>query len=99
MRIHSMARPVTFLAAGLILSAALAGCACDKAGASGESTKSTAINTVCPIGGHDAEATIVRTWKGQNIAFCCDGCTAKWDKMADAQKDEILTLAQANKTK
>ncbi len=61
------------------------------------------VNTVCPIGGDDFEtkdrpASLARTVNGQNVGFCCDHCTAKFDKMDDAGKANVLKTAMANGT-
>ena len=61
------------------------------------------VNTICPIGGDDFEAKdrpseLVRTVNGENIGFCCDHCTAKFDKMSEQKKAEVLAAARANKT-
>jgi len=36
-------------------------------------------------------------YKGQKVGFCCPGCTKKWDKMNDTQKDAALAAAIAKK--
>lgn len=62
------------------------------------------VNTICPIGGHEFQpeghdAALTRTHKGTVIGFCCDGCTSAWDSMAEAERDVVLGLAKANKSK
>ena len=84
---------------GVVGVLALAGCAGQNGKTAAAENKGGAINTMCPIGGHEVDTTVVREWKGQTIAFCCDHCTAKWDKMADADKDKVLTVAQGNTAK
>jgi RND family efflux transporter MFP subunit len=59
------------------------------------------INTRCPIMGTpiDPEAvpdSLIRQYKGHNVAFCCPGCPAQWDALSDAQKDSRLTAAGVN---
>lgn len=36
-------------------------------------------------------------YKGQKIGFCCEGCTKKWAKMTDAQRDQMVAAAIAKK--
>ena len=48
-------------------------------------------NVRCPIMGTKMKLTNVpknlrRVHKGQNVAFCCAECPAKWDKLSDAEK-------------
>ncbi len=79
-------------------------CSCEGEEESEEHAALTTINTICPIGGDEFEATgheasLVRTYKGKNIGFCCSNCVNKFDKMADAEKDGILSLAVANQVK
>jgi YHS domain-containing protein len=51
------------------------------------------VNTMCPIGGHDANAQLTRTYKGTTVAFCCEGCTDEFDKGTDAFKADIVAKA------
>lgn len=37
----------------------------------------------------------VESWKGKKVAFCCDGCVNKWEKLTDAQRDEALVKVAA----
>lgn len=88
------------LALGLSLTLALPACKSnDKAGAqaSSEAAAVTPVNTICPIGGHDADATLTSSYKGKTIAFCCDGCKSDFDGGDTARKDEVLGRALANK--
>lgn len=61
--------------------------------------KVVAVNTVCPIGGDDfgKSPSATRSYKGTSVGFCCDHCTAKFDKMTDAEKENVVNLAKANK--
>jgi len=86
----------------------LTGCSADKRGAATTDTKAdrlTVINTACPIEPDDTfeltnrPAELVRVVNGQNIGFCCDHCTAKFDKMDEKQKGDVLKAAMANKAK
>jgi hypothetical protein len=69
---------------------------------SGPETHIVYANTACPIMGSaidPAKVTeaLTRTYKGQKIAFCCNGCPALWDKLDDAQKDAKLKAALKTK--
>lgn len=84
----------------LALSPVFAGCASNsKAGTTVGPV--TTINSICPVQGDEFDNTNVdpshmREWKGQKIGFCCSSSYKKFDKMTDAQKDEVLARAQAN---
>lgn len=103
MKLITKGIPVLFAIAGL----ALAGCSTNKEGAAKAAdvkpARMTVINTVCPMEPDDSfEATdrpaeLVRTVNGQNIGFCCDHCTAKFDKMSEEKKAQVLSAAKANK--
>jgi len=67
-----------------------------------KATPGKPVNSMCPIGGdefnpdgHPVELT--RVYQKTTIAFCCDHCVAKFDKMDSADKDKVLALAKANK--
>jgi hypothetical protein len=52
-------------------------------------------NIDCPIMGAPINTdkvakNLIRDYKGEKIAFCCAGCPATWDKLADAEKDAKL---------
>ena len=42
---------------------------------------------------------LIRDYKGQRIAFCCETCFPKWDKLTDAEKNAKLTKAKPTQTK
>lgn len=53
------------------------------------------VNDLCPIGkdpihmdGHPAELT--RTFQGQTVGFCCDGCVEYWDSLTDEIRSEEM---------
>jgi hypothetical protein len=78
--------------------------ACQSTDKKAESTsaataKVATINTMCPIGGDEfgTAPSSTRTVKGTTIGFCCDHCTAKFDKMTDAEKENVVNLAKSNK--
>jgi len=61
----------------------------------------TVVNTVCPLSGEDLgskdhTADVVRTYNGENVGFCCDGCGKKFDKMSDEKKAATLTSAKSH---
>ena len=39
-----------------------------------------------PIQAENVKPDLVRTYKGQKVAFCCAGCPAAWDRLSEAQK-------------
>ena len=87
------------LAAGVALTAcANSNKQADKPAAAA-STKMVAVNTTCPIGGDDFgnAPSVTRTVNGTTVGFCCDHCSAKFDKMTDAEKQNVVNLAKANK--
>jgi hypothetical protein len=56
------------------------------------------VNEYCPIMGGPIDPakvpqTLVREYKGKMVAFCCPGCPENWDKLTDAQKDQVLAKA------
>lgn len=55
-----------------------------------------AVNQMCPLGGDPVDpqtASLKRVYKGQTIAFCCDGCTAEYDGRNDKGKAEVAAKA------
>jgi hypothetical protein len=54
-----------------------------------------AVNTECPGSGGAVKADIVAAYRGNVVAFCCDGCLMAWNTSWDAQKKDtfIATLA------
>lgn len=62
----------------------------------------SSVNNVCPIGGDELDAKNVptnlsRTYNGQTIGFCCEGCVGKFDNADAAGKGKILAEALAHK--
>lgn len=46
-----------------------------------------AMNSVCPISGEAIEAGSPSVdYMGHKVAFCCDNCVGKWNKMDDAAR-------------
>ena len=54
------------------------------------------VNTVCPIMGGEVQSDGGSAiWNGTTVAFCCEGCAPKWDKLSD--EDKAAKLPAANK--
>lgn len=76
-----------------------AGDVCDqKPHESAKTVTGKPINTICPIG-HDAvyDGSPRVSYQGHVIAFCCEGCYAKWEKMDDAARSAMLKTMLASK--
>ncbi|MBN1436245.1 MAG: YtxH domain-containing protein [Sedimentisphaerales bacterium] len=69
-------------------------------GNAASSAGSQFINTHCPMMPHNAidPETVtddcVREYHGQRIAFCCTDCVARWDEIADEEKDQLLSSVE-----
>ena len=55
-------------------------------------------NTNCPIMGTPIQTasvpvSLVRSFNGQKVAFCCPGCPAQWDRLSPADKAAKLAAA------
>ncbi len=91
------------IAAALIFTAGLVGCASSKSEKTAAAPATVVVvNTICPIAGddfarHEMPAELTREWKGTQIGFCCKNCLPKFDKMTSAEKDNVRSLALANK--
>ena len=53
------------------------------------------VNNKCPIMGTTIDPAnvtedLIREYKGQKVAFCCNMCPAQWDKLSDAEKEAKL---------
>ncbi len=64
-------------------------------GAIGTHLKPQFANNRCPIMGspinpEKVTTNLIRDYKSQKVAFCCDGCPSMWDKLTDAQKQAKL---------
>ena len=78
--------------------AILGGCKKEEPTTAGVGVK-TYANAKCPIMGSviDPEkvtADLTKEFKGENVAFCCAGCPAQWDKLTDAEKTAKLAAAK-----
>ncbi len=61
-------------------------------------TKGTLLANVCVISGEALEAGSPTAEYGDgHVAFCCDRCKAKWEKMDDADKKAALAKATGAK--
>ena len=61
-------------------------------------TQAAFVNARCPIMGTPIDpakvpAELTRTYKGQQVAFCCAGCPTEWDELSDEEKDAKLAAA------
>ncbi len=53
-------------------------------------------NNLCPIMGSPINTnmvakSLIRSYQGQKVAFCCAGCPSNWDKLTDIQKQARLS--------
>lgn len=49
------------------------------------------LNKSCPISGEEIDAKSPTVdYMGGKVAFCCDKCVAKWDKMDEAARKAAL---------
>ncbi len=49
-------------------------------------------NETCPFTGEPVSASVQTVaFNGQDIGFCCNGCSSKFAKMSDADKSAVLT--------
>ena len=89
----------TCLAVACIVAAfGLSACKSESKPAADSGTVVKTANKTCPVSGKDVDPAVTRTWKGTTIGFCCNHCPATFDKMTDAEKDNVVTLAKTNKT-
>jgi hypothetical protein len=53
------------------------------------------VNSRCPLmPEHPIDKSVTVDYKGQKVAFCCDGCISEWDRLSDAQKDARLAKSK-----
>ncbi len=66
-----------------------------------EAAEAKFANIRCPIMAKNkidptnVDASLIREFKGQKVAFCCDSCPSRWDKLSDDEK--VTKLAAAAK--
>ena len=58
------------------------------------------VNARCPImdspiNPSKVSKKLTKHYKGQQVAFCCAGCPAAWDKLTEAEKDTKLKAVVA----
>lgn len=84
-----ISRMVVVVAAGLVCG--LAGCSNQKTEVAGGP-----VNAACPFTGQPVSASSVMvSYKGQNVAMCCNGCANRWAGMSDAEKEaKFASLAK-----
>lgn len=80
--------------AALVIACAFAGCAQQDHG----KDMHMAMNTVCPVSGEalDAKSPTV-DYMGHKVAFCCDKCVAKFEKMDAAGQKACCDKAMMKK--
>lgn len=71
------------------------GSCCSSCTAASASKEQAAVNTVCPIGGHEIDKAMTATFEGKTIAFCCDSCKQEFLGMNDEGKKGVLAKAMA----
>lgn len=76
------------------VAAVLALAGCSSSSKAKDDGAAMSVNKTCPIMGGDVDQGIATTYKGDKVAFCCDGCETKFSKMTDAQKDAALAKAK-----
>jgi hypothetical protein len=62
----------------------------------GTHVKPQFANNRCPIMGSPINTnmvakSLIRSYKGQKVAFCCAGCPSTWDKLTDVLKQTKLS--------
>ena len=68
-----------------------------KKDAAEKGAKKKDTSAVCVISGKDAEGGPTATFAFQTVAFCCERCKAKWDKMDDASRSKAILKRDAGK--
>lgn len=54
-----------------------------------------ALNSSCPFSGNKANKDVTSKHNGKTVAFCCNGCKAKFDSLSDAEKAAMVKSASA----
>jgi hypothetical protein len=59
-------------------------------------TDAGAANSLCPMkpGCALKAGSPTVQYKGQTVAFCCNGCVSEWAQISDAERDERLAKAK-----
>jgi hypothetical protein len=84
------------VAALIIAAGSLFGCQSTKTTDAGAEVRT--VNSTCPVAGNawsengskTRPAALTRTYKGDTVGFCCQGCASKWDAMTDAERAQKL---------
>lgn len=53
------------------------------------------VNTICPIGEHDANPNLTAPYQGKSIAFCCDDCKQQFLAMDASGQAALFAKASA----
>ena len=83
----------TFVAAALFLVTACAG----TSNSTSSSTGQAAVNAKCPMSGEDVDKACTTQWNGSTVAFCCNNCIGKFNKLSDADKKAKVAAAMPMK--
>ncbi len=67
---------------------------CKKPCCAKDAKTSAAVNTKCPISGRPVNPNATLVSGGKTIAFCCNGCTGKWNKLSADEQAEKLAAAK-----
>ncbi len=51
---------------------------------------SAPANEHCPIMGGEIDPELKTTWNGKTVAFCCEPCLPKWEKLSEVDKARRL---------
>ena len=63
------------------------------------SAQAQAVNDTCPLSGQAvSKSSPTRTYKGTEVAFCCNKCTASFDKMNDETKAALVAKVDTKPT-
>ncbi len=77
-----------------LFAAALALGACHSTQKQGDVSAAHAVNSTCPYSDSAVDASVTSTVDGKTIAFCCNGCKAKFDGASVEKKRAILAKAK-----
>lgn len=77
-----------------LCAAALALGACQSTHRQSEGAAVQAMNKTCPYSGEGVDAAITSTYNGKTIAFCCNGCKAKFDGASAEKKSAVMAKAK-----
>lgn len=80
-----------YLIAPLLLVGAMLITGCSETDPAAAETVAVAVNSICPIMGHEVTDDGGRVdFNGETVGFCCPGCIDKWNALSDDEKAEQL---------